>query len=96
MKQYYYIETLSHNHPFNEKANKIMFPANASEKDIFNAYMTLCQEKQFGHATLRHWNGWLHELIAEWFETDEIPYWYTNYSACKTFCSAAMYWPENN
>ena len=36
------------------------------------------------------------DLLIEWFETDYAPYWYTNYSACKAFCSAAMYWPEND
>ena len=45
----------------------------------------LTSAKAYDHITARHYNGWLHELIGEWFKTDKKVFWYDNYESFKRF-----------
>lgn len=80
----YYIECLPINYVPGTKP-EIIDLTGKEAKQVLTDYMVLFMSKKYGHLALRHFNGWLHELISECFLNDETPFWYTNYPAYKNF-----------
>ena len=87
MESNYYIETLSLKYPadISEKPKKVTFPENTPVSAIMQKFYEMALSGKYGHLTLRHWNGWLHGLICEWWLNDKAPFWYYAHPAYKTF-----------
>lgn len=95
MNNCYYIETLSRRWPIDisEKPVKIELPENMPAAAVMQKFYEMQMSGRYGHLTLRHFNGWLHELIAEMSSGDDKPFWYYAYPAYKNFADEIGYSP---
>lgn len=94
MDNFYYIETKRNAHDITEKRGVIAFPCGASAADVLYKINELSRSAEYGWFCVRYFNGWLHDLIAEWWRGDDKPFYYYTYPAYQMFSESLGFQPH--